>query len=264
MYRLLVLYHCVHYCLLQSVHCQFLSLYRLFVLCHCVDYCLLQSAKCLSVPHTVPSVGSVSLCPLLSSTVCPLSVSTSHCTACWFCTTVSTTAFYSLSTICQYLTLYRLLVLCHCVHYCLLQSVHCLSVPYTVPSVGSMSLCPLLPCKVCPLSVSTSHCTACSFCVTVSTTAFYSLPNVCQHLTLYRLLVLNHCVHYCLLQSVHCLSVLYTVPSVGSMSLCPLLPSTICPLSVEPFWLLVGPARGAISASCSLPSLISGQVIAPG
>ena len=66
---------------------------------------------------------------------------------------------YSLSTVCQYLTLYRLLVLCHYVHYCLLQSVHCLSLPHTVPSVGSVSLCLLLSSTVCSLSVNTSHCT---------------------------------------------------------------------------------------------------------
>ena len=57
---------------------------------------------------------------------------------------MSTAAFYSLSTVCQYLTLYRLLILCHYAHCYILQSVHCLSVPHTVPSVVSVSLCPLL------------------------------------------------------------------------------------------------------------------------
>jgi len=161
MYRLSVLCHCVHCCLLQSDSCHHLTMYRLLVLFQYVHCCLLGTVHSLSVPHTVPSVGSVSLCPLLPSTVCPLSDDTTHCTVCRFCVSVSTAAFHSLSTVCQYLTLYRLLVLCHCVHCCLLQSVHCLSVPHTVLSVGSLTLCPLLPSTVCPLSVSTSHCTVC-------------------------------------------------------------------------------------------------------
>jgi hypothetical protein len=52
-------------------------------------------------------------------------------TVCFFCVNMNTAVFYSLSTVCQYLTLYRLLFLCHCVHCCLLQSVRCLSVPHT-------------------------------------------------------------------------------------------------------------------------------------
>jgi len=179
--------------------------YCLLVPCHYVHCCLLQSVHCLSVPHTVPSVGSMSICPLLSSTVCPLSVSTSHCAFCWFCVNKFTAAYYSLSTVCQYLTLYSLLVLCHYVHCCLLQSVHCLSVPHTVHSVGSVSISLLLSSTVCPLSVSTSHCTVCWFCVNMSTAVFYSLSTVCQYLTLYRLLVPCHYVHYCVLQSVHSL-----------------------------------------------------------
>jgi hypothetical protein len=153
---------------------------------------LVQSVHCLSVPKNVQRVGCVSLCPLLSSKVCPLSVSTLHFTVCWFCVTVSAAVFYSLSTVCQYLILYRLLVLCPYVRCCLLQSVHCLSVPYTVPSVGSVSLCPLLSSTVCPLSVSALHFTVCWFCVTMSATVFCSLSTVCQYLTLYRLLVLCH------------------------------------------------------------------------
>ena len=187
-------------------------------MCHYVHCCLLQYLHCLSVPHTVPSVGYVSLFPLISSTVCPLSVSTSHCTVCWLCVTMSTAVFYnlstvchyltmyrllvmvtmatavfySLSTVCQYLTLYRLLVMCHYVHCCLLQSLHCLSVPHNVPSVGYVSLWPLISSTVCPLSVSTSHCTICWLCVTMSTDFFYSLSTVCQYLTLYHLLVMCH------------------------------------------------------------------------
>jgi hypothetical protein len=146
---------------------------------------------------------------------------------------MSTAAFYSLSTVCQYVTLYRLLVLCHYVHCCLLQSVHCLSVPHTVPSVVSVSICPQLPSTVCPLSVSTSHCTVCWFCVTMSTAAFYIPSTVCQYLTLYRLLVLCHYVHSCLQHSLHSLSVPHTLPAVGSVSLCTLLSSIVCSLPVS-------------------------------
>ena len=138
-----------------STVCQYLKLYRLFVLCHYVHCCLLRPVHFLSVPHTLPSVCSVSLCPLLSSTACPLSVSTSHPTVC----SVSLCPLLPF-TVCQYLTFYRLLV-----------------------------LCPLLPFTVCPLSLSTSHCTFCLFCVIMSTAVFYSLSTVC-HLTLYRLLSL--------------------------------------------------------------------------
>jgi hypothetical protein len=126
----------------------------------------------------------VSLCNLLHSTVCPLSLSTSHCAVCWFCVTISTAAFYILSNVCQYLTLYRILVLCHYIHCCLLQSVYCLSVPQNVPYVGSVSLCPLLSSTICPMSVSTPHSTDCWFCVSKCTIVFYSLPTACQYLTL--------------------------------------------------------------------------------
>ena len=166
---------------------------------------------CLSVPHTVPSVGSVSLCPLLPSTVCPLSVCTSHYTLCWFCVTKSTAFFCSLSKVCQYLTL-------HSVHY---HSIH-----HTVQSVGSVSLCLLLSstlcplsasishCTFCPLSVSSSHCTVCWFCVTMSTAFHYSLSTVCQYLTLYSLLILFYYVYWFLLHSVYCISLPHTVQSM--------------------------------------------------
>jgi hypothetical protein len=144
-----------------------------------------------STSQILPYVGSVSLCPLLHSRVCPLSVITSHCTVCWFCITMSTAVFYNLSTVCQYFTLNRLLVLCYCVHCCLQQSVHCLSVPHNEPSVGSVSLCPLpvstshtvpsvvcvslcplLSSTICPPSISTSHCTFSCFCVTMPCATF--------------------------------------------------------------------------------------------
>ena len=152
----------------------------------------------------------MSLCPLQPSRICPLSLSTSHCTVCRFCVTVFTAVFYILPTVCQYLTLYRLLILYQYVHCCLLQSVHGLPVPHTVPSVGSVSLCSLLSSTFCQLSLSTSHCTVCCFCISMSTAAFYSLSTVSQFLTLYRLLILCHCVHFCLLHSANCLSVPHT------------------------------------------------------
>ena len=200
----------------QRANSQYLTFYRLFVLCPCVQYCLLQSAHCLSVPYNVPSVGSMSLCPLLPSTVCPLSVSTSQCTVCSFCVTVPTTAFYSLPNVCQYITLYRPLVLCHCFHCCLLQSVQCPSVPHTVPSVGSVSLCPLLPSRFCPLSVSTSHCRSVG-CVSLWPLLF---STVCPQ-----------SISTSYLQSVHCLSVHHNLTSIGSVSHCPPLCVRVCPLS---------------------------------
>jgi hypothetical protein len=114
---------------------------------------LIQSFYSLSVPLTVRSVGFLSLCPLPFSTLCPMSVSTLRCKACWFC---------------------------HYVHCCLLQIVHCLSLPHSRPSVCFLSLCPLLSSTVCPMSVSTSHFTICWFCDTMSINVFYCMPTVCQ------------------------------------------------------------------------------------
>ena len=143
--------------------CQYPILYSLLVLCHYVHCCLLKSFQCLSVPHTVQYSGSVSPCPMLLYTVCPLSVNTSQCSIFWFYITVSTALFYSLSPVCQYLTLYRLLILFHCFHCCLLHSVHCLSVPHTALHVGSVPLCPFLPSTVFAMSVNALHSTVCLF-----------------------------------------------------------------------------------------------------
>jgi hypothetical protein len=154
----------------------------------------------------------VLLCPLLSSTVCPLSVSTSHCT-----------------------------VLCHYVHCCLLQSVHCLSVPhivlfcvimytavfYSLSTVCqyltlhcSVSLCSLLPSRVCPLPVSTSHCTV--LWEYVHRCLLYSVH--CLPVPLFC--VLCQYVHRCLLQSLYYLSIPHIISSAGFVSLCALLSST--------------------------------------
>jgi len=263
---------------------QYFTLYSLLFLCHHVHCYLLQSVHCLSLPHTVQSVVSVSLCPLLSSRVCLYLTQYILLVLCYYvhccmhslsvphtvqpvgsvtlCTLMSSTesprSVYSLSTDCQYLTLYSLLVLCHYVHYCLLQSVQSLSVFHIVHSVGFVSLCPLLPCTVYPFSqyltlysllflchyvhrcllhsvhcLSVTHNIVCWFCVTMSTAVFYVLSTVCQYLTVYSLLVLSHYVQYSLLQSVQCLKVPHTAQSVRSVSLCPLLNSNVCPLSVS-------------------------------
>ena len=136
----------------------------------------------------------VPLCPLHSSVVCPMSIMTSHSTVSWFCVIVSTAVFYSLSTVCQYLTLYCLLLLCHYVHCYLLHYVHyqpvrhivpyvssvslcpqlsstflhCLPIGHTLSSLGSVSLCPLMCSTVRPIPVSTSHSTVCPLSVSTS------------------------------------------------------------------------------------------------
>jgi len=196
-----------------SIVCQYLTIYRLLVLCHYVHCCLLQSVQSLSVPHNLPSVGSVSLCTLLSSTVCPQSVSisnltsvgfvlpcpllsstvclesvsTSQCTLCWFCVSVYTAVFYYLSAICMYFTLNRQLGLWHRVHCTLVHSVHYLSIHNTETSVGSVSLCPLLSSTISPMSVSISQCTYCWFYVTMSIAVWYGLSTLYQYITLFRL-----------------------------------------------------------------------------
>jgi len=177
------------------------------------------------------------LLQMISSAVPPLSVSTSYCTVCCVCVTVSTAVFYSLSTVCQYLTLYRLLVLCHFAHCCPLQSLHPLSVPHNVPVVGSVSLCQLISSAVPPLSVSTSHCTVCWFCVTLSLSPCPRVSSTVSPLSVStsQCTVCSFChyAHCCLLQSLHCLSVRHFVPPVDFVSLCPLVSSTVCPLSVS-------------------------------
>jgi len=167
-----------------------------------------------------------------------------------------TALFYILSSVCQYLTLYLLFVLCHYVHCCLLPSVYSLSGPDTEPSVVSLSLCPLLFSPVCPLPVRTANSTFGWFC------HFYYRYLVSVHCLSVphttTVLVLYHSIHRSLLQSVHCfslhhtvpsvflchyvnryllqslhsLSAHHTVPSVDFVSLCLLMSSIICPLSV--------------------------------
>ena len=258
MYRLLFLFHYVHCCHLQCTNSLSVP-HNVPSVCSVAARPLLCSSICPLCAHTVMTLYSVSLCPLLYSSVCPLSVNISHCTLscflslcplhyftfcplplhtshraiCWFCVTMSNVFFYILPTVCHYrnvISLYSvslslLLYSRFCpsvyqyltstgslfnvtnVHCCLVPSFHCLSVPHTVPFVGSVSLFHCFFSRVCLPSVSTSHCT-------VS-------------------LVLFHYVNCFLLLSFHGMSVPHTVPSVGSVSLCPLLSSYVCPLSVS-------------------------------
>ena len=188
-----------------------------------------------------------------------MSISTSHCTDCQFRVTLSTGGIFSLSTVTQYLTLNCLSVSCPSHHCHLVQYVHCLSVPHTVLSVGSLSLFPLPFCSVCPLSLSTSHCSVCHFPVPLTTCALFSLSTVFQYLTLYCLSDPCHSLHWCffilstvsqyltlyclsvpcpslhlcLVQSVHSLSLPHTVVFVISLSLSPLVSCSVCPLSLS-------------------------------
>jgi len=173
------------------------------LLCHCVKCCFLKSLHWLLVHHSVFCVTA----KYISSTVCTLSVGTSHFNVRWFFVTVSTTVFYSLSTVCQYLTLYRQFVICHYDQRFILQSLRYQLVPHIVPSVDSVSLCPTPASTLSPMSVSTSHCTVCLFSITMPSDLFYSLSTFCPYLTLNFLLLLCHCVHCCFIHSVHFLSV---------------------------------------------------------
>ena len=176
--------------------CLYLTLYRLAVLFHSVQCCLLRSLGSQSLTHTVPSVGSLTLYPLLYSTVSTLSLSTSHCNVGSICVTVSAVFLYSLSTVSavylyslsavflytlstvyQYCILYPPFALFHCVHCCILHSVHFISAHHNI-----------------------------------------------------RLLVLCHYVHQCLLLCLSCVFGPHIVTSVCSWSLCPLLSSAVCPL----------------------------------
>ena len=143
-YRLLLLLYFDDCCHPHSDHCpQYLTLYRLLALWHSIHCCVLQSAHCLSITHTVPCLGSVSLWPMLSSTDCPMSVIDPVPS-----------------------------ILCNYIKCCLLQSVHCMSIPHNVPFVGSFPLRPFLSSSVSPPSVSTSHCNVSIFCTTLTNADF--------------------------------------------------------------------------------------------
>jgi hypothetical protein len=175
---------------------QYLTMYRLWGILHYVNCCLIQSVCPLYL--CTPQYTVWWFCVCMSTAVCPIFISSKLYTFCcfcvtistaafyllstvclyfamsvyWFCVTMSTAVFYSLFTVCQYLTLYSLLVLCLYVQWLPLLSVHCLSVPHNIPSVRSVSQLPLLSSTVCPLSISTSHCTVCLFFDTLFTAAF--------------------------------------------------------------------------------------------
>ena len=176
-----------------------------------VRCCLLQSVQC----QYLPIYRLLFLC---------------HCVYC--CLLQSVRSSFLQDVYYQYLRVHGLLVLCHYDHCCPLQSLHCLSVPHPVTlRLLCQNATPVL--NISALCVRISHCTVCCFCVNVSTAVFYNLSTVCQYLTMYRLLVLCHYVHFYFPQSLQCLSGPLKVPSVLSVSLCPLLYSTISPLSVN-------------------------------
>jgi len=292
--RLLFVFQCIHCCFLNSDHrlsvpntllsvgsvnmtsavyslftvCQYLTLYHLLVLSLCpllsstfypmsfstshytfcflvfyhVHCSLLHSLLCLSVPYIVPSVCSVSLCPLLSPTVCLLSVGTWHWTVCCFFVTMSIAVFSSLSTSCSYRKFYFRLVLSFLLP---LSSLCPLSVctPHR-NGFGSVSLYPqesstvcslflITPhCSVCfpvslrqpisstvpPQSVSSSHCTICWFCVTMFADVFYNMSTVCYYLKFYPPFFLCHYIHCSLLQSVHCQAAPYVYWAIVTVS----------------------------------------------
>jgi len=229
-YCLSVPCHFLHWCLVQYVHCiSVLTMYCLSVPCPSLHCHLGQSVHCLLVSHTVLSSGSLTFPPQLSSSVCPLSLRNSHCTVCQFPVPLSTGVLFSLSNLSQYLTLYCLSVPCPSLHWCLVQSVQCLSVPPTVLFVSSGSLSPLVSCSVCPLSVDNSHCIICQFPVPFSICVLFSLSTDSQYLTMYCLSDACHSHHWCLVQSVQCLLVPHTVPTVSSVSLSPLVAFSVCP-----------------------------------
>ena len=134
-----------------------------------------------------------------------------------------------------------------------LNSIHCLFLPLRF--LISLSICPLLSFAFCPLSDSLTMYLY-FFCVTISIAVFHSLSTLRLPQTL-RSLVLCVCVHcyrpYTVkgLSNLHCTlswycvtmsnAVLYTLstvcqphtlPSLGSLSLCKLLSSPFCTLSL--------------------------------
>ena len=155
------------------------------------------STVCL--PHTVPMLV---LCQfvhsyLLYNVHC---LSTSHCTVSWLCATMSTAVFCILYSLCLSQTVPSLFY-CYYAHCYLLHTFHYLSTTHCT-SVCSVSLFPLLSSILCQLSV---------------------------YLTPYPLLFLFHYIQFCLLHSLHCLSVSPTVTSDCSLFLSELLfLSTAC------------------------------------
>jgi len=104
--------------------CQYITLYHLLILCHYVHCCLVRCVHRMSVHHIFLSLISVTLSPLLSSRISPLSAVPQTLL---FCVTMPNAVFWNLSNICQNHTLFRLLFLCCYVHSCILQSVQFLS-----------------------------------------------------------------------------------------------------------------------------------------
>ena len=148
------------------------------------------SNVCLHLP--VPSLSSLSLCTLLSSIFCQMSL---------------------------YISLYRLLILCLYAHSYLLNFVNWISCNHCTP-LFSLSLRALLFTKFyfvflyrmlkfllvlryfdllclqrCVQFLPSLPLTMCFVCVTMPNAVFNSLSTICNYFTLYRLGVLFHCVH---------------------------------------------------------------------
>ena len=159
---------------------------------------------CLLLP--VPSLSSLSLCTLLSSTFCPLSDFLKTYLSC-FRVTVSSAVFGSLSTVCLPQTVPSP-VFCFYVHGYVLNFVNGKSTKHFTTLV-SVSLCALLFSKFCPMSLyrmlncllflchfvipclqqcaqflPSLQLTICLICVTMPNAVFYSLSTICHYFAL--------------------------------------------------------------------------------
>ena len=184
--------HCVSEGLLRLISLIDNSKYFLFDLCHYIHCCLLESVHCLSVPDTVTSVHCLSVPDTVTSVhylSIPHTVESVHCLS-----VPDTVTSVNCLSVTDTVTSVHCLSIPHTV-----KSVHCLPVPHTLLFVRSVSLCTLLSsivcpmslgtwqCNICLLSISNSHSTVSWFCVTMPTAVSYSLFNVSQYLTMYRL-----------------------------------------------------------------------------
>ena len=202
--------------------------------------------------------------PTLSTSDSTRNVTFSSCAI-----SMSTAVFYSLSTVCHYITLYRPLGLCHYVYCCLVESVQCLSeshivptvgslhcshcsllqsvhspsVPQSVPSVRSTSICPLLFLTVCRLSNGILQCTAFWFCVTIPTAVFCS-----QYLSV----------------STTKFTACWLCVTVSTAVFCSQSTAVFCSLSAAPFYSLftINTSQCTITCLCvTVPSLSSMTIL---
>ena len=183
------------------------------------------SNVCLLLP--VPPLSSLSLCTLLCSTFCPLSDFLKTYLSC-FRVTVSSAVFGSLSTVCLPQTVLSP-VLCLYAHCYNLNFVNGISTKNCTTFV-SVSLCALLFSKFCPVSLYRMPKRLLVLCHFVPLSS--TVCPIFAFLTFKHLFSLCHYAECCLLQFVYNLPVLHTVPSGGSVSLCPLLYFIVCRLPV--------------------------------